>query len=51
MKNDYKELVIRICLVTEKDVLTLSGETGSDSGEVAGPDGLIIDRGWGGLFE
>ena len=51
MKKTYQELVIRFCLLLDKDVLTLSGETGSDSGEVAGPDGLIIDRGWGGLFE
>lgn len=42
MKKDYQELVITLCRLTAKDVLTLSGETG--------PDGLIEDRGWGGVF-
>lgn len=43
MKKSYQELVIRLCLFLDKDVLTISGETG--------PDGLIEDRGWGGIFE
>ena len=43
MKKTYQELVITLCLIKEKDVLTLSGETG--------PDGLIFDREWGGIFE
>lgn len=40
MKKSYQELVITLCLIKDKDVLTLSGETG--------PDGLIIDRLWSG---
>lgn len=43
MKKTYQELVITLCLIKEKDVLTLSGETG--------PDGLIVDRGWGGILK
>ena len=40
MKKNYQELVITFYLFLEKDVLTLSGETG--------PDGLVIDRVWTG---
>ena len=43
MKKTYQELVITLCLIKGKDVLTLSGETG--------PDGLIVDRVWGRDFE
>ena len=43
MKKTYQELVVTLCLIKEKDVLTLSGETG--------PDGLIVDRGWGGKLK
>ena len=38
MKKTYQELVITFCFLRHKDVLTLSGETGSD--------GLIVDRIW-----
>ena len=44
MKKTYQELVIRFCLLLDKDVLTLSGESG--------PDGFVIDRVWiGGVME
>ena len=43
MKKSYKELVMTLYFVTDKDVLTLSGETG--------PDGFIVDRDWGGFFK
>ena len=38
MKKTYQELVIRFCLFLDKDVLTLSGDSG--------PDGFVIDRVW-----
>ena len=40
MKKNYRELVITVSLLLEKDVLTLSGETGFD--------GFVIDRVWTG---
>lgn len=38
MKKIYQELVMTFSIFVEKDVLTLSGETG--------PDGFVMDRIW-----